>query len=208
MRWRDHNARRRAAVVNAAVVVIDHLGPAASAERIAAAAGIHRTVLYRYFADRDDLDSAIAGAVADTIRRNVLAELDFGRGVTPRQVIESTVTAFVESVVGHRNLYRFLVAYGGEARLIGIRVSVADRLTAMLDEIVAGAQIATDLVQPTAYGAIGIVELTLSWWIQHPEIPRARVVELLTTNIAHLLEGTARDIGLDIAFDVPFTAAS
>ena len=44
VRWRDHQARRRATIVSATVVVIDECGPGLSTERIAAAAGLHRTV--------------------------------------------------------------------------------------------------------------------------------------------------------------------
>ena len=60
LRWTQHRAERRAAFVAAGVEAIDRLGPDASAEQIAEAAGVSRTVLYRYFRDREDLRQAIA----------------------------------------------------------------------------------------------------------------------------------------------------
>ena len=55
LRWTEHRAQRREAFVVAGVAAIDQHGQSASAEQIAESAGVSRTVLYRYFRDRDDL---------------------------------------------------------------------------------------------------------------------------------------------------------
>jgi len=55
LRWTEHRAQRRQAFVIAGVAAVDEHGPSASAEQIAESAGVSRTVLYRYFRDRDDL---------------------------------------------------------------------------------------------------------------------------------------------------------
>jgi hypothetical protein len=63
-RWNEHRARRRAVLVDAGVATIDTYGSESSAEDIAATAEVSRTVLYRYFRDKEDLHAAIPGCTA------------------------------------------------------------------------------------------------------------------------------------------------
>ena len=74
-RWTEHRAQRRAAFVAAGAAAIDRFGAEASAEQIADAAGVSRTVLYRYFRDREDLRQAIADQVATTVIDSVVPQL-------------------------------------------------------------------------------------------------------------------------------------
>ncbi len=90
-RWAEHRVRRRAAFVAAGGRAIDEHGPDASAEQIAAAAGVSRTVLYRYFRDREELRQAIADGVVATVLAGVLPLLRLSADSTPRQVITATV---------------------------------------------------------------------------------------------------------------------
>ena len=55
----SHRETRRAELVEAAVAAIDEHGPSASIAEIAASAGVSKPVLYRYFADKDDLYRAV-----------------------------------------------------------------------------------------------------------------------------------------------------
>src|SRR5947209_14328014 len=58
-RWSEHREARRTELVAAAVSAIDEHGPAASIAEMAASAGVSKPVLYRYFADKDDLYRAV-----------------------------------------------------------------------------------------------------------------------------------------------------
>ena len=75
LRWIEHRAQRRAAFVTAGTVAIDRYGPEASAEQIAEAAGVSRTVLYRYFRDREDLRQAIADEAVAALVASLLPKL-------------------------------------------------------------------------------------------------------------------------------------
>jgi AcrR family transcriptional regulator len=71
-RWSAHREARRAELVEAAVAAIDHLGPLAGVEDIAAAAGVSKPVLYRYFSDKADLHTAVGTWGADLVLERLL----------------------------------------------------------------------------------------------------------------------------------------
>src|ERR1700712_3460583 len=58
-RWDEHREARRGELVEAAVAAIDEHGPTASVAQISTSAGVSRPVLYRYFADKEDLYRAV-----------------------------------------------------------------------------------------------------------------------------------------------------
>ena len=57
-RWERHNQQRRRQIIDAAIEVIEEAGPGGElhVQQIATRAGVNRTVVYRYFEDRADLD--------------------------------------------------------------------------------------------------------------------------------------------------------
>src|SRR6185312_14842411 len=87
LRWTEHRTQRRAAFVAAGADAIDRYGPGASAEQIAEVAGVSRTVLYRYFRDREDLRQAIADHVVRAVLDSVLPKLRLSAQSTPRDII-------------------------------------------------------------------------------------------------------------------------
>ena len=60
-RWDKHNQERRQVILDAAIAVVEAGEPGAEfhVQQIADRAGLSRTVVYRHFADRADLDQAI-----------------------------------------------------------------------------------------------------------------------------------------------------
>ena len=60
-RWDKHNQQRRLSILDAALEVLEAEPPGADfhVQQIAAHAGLNRTVVYRHFTDRADLDASI-----------------------------------------------------------------------------------------------------------------------------------------------------
>jgi AcrR family transcriptional regulator len=203
LRWTEHRAQRRDAFVAAGARAIDQYGLAASAEQIAEVAGVSRTVLYRYFRDREDLRQAIADHVVRAVVDSVLPKLAIRPDATPRQIIRAAVAVIVGWLDDHPNLYHFLRSRRAGASLDAVEGTLADNVAALLKTIMMLFGIDSEQAEPGAYGIVGFVESVGSWWLQHRTMGRERLTDLITVGVWHLLDGTARDLGIELGFDDP-----
>ena len=203
LRWTEHRAQRRAAFVAAGVRAIDQFGPSASAEQIAAVAGVSRTVLYRYFRDREDLRTAIADQVVRAVVDSVLPKLAIRPDATPHEIIRSAIDVIMGWLDEHQNLYHFLRSRRTGASLDSVEGTLADNVAALLKTMMVLFGIDSEKAEPGAYGIVGFVESVGSWWLEHRTISRDRITDQITLGVWHLLEGTAREFGIDLGFDEP-----
>src|SRR5215213_7481985 len=58
-RWTEHRRARREELVGAAVEAVRMAGPDFSVDDVARSAGVSKTVIYRYFSDKDELINAV-----------------------------------------------------------------------------------------------------------------------------------------------------
>ncbi len=207
LRWTQHRADRRAAFVEAGVRAVDRHGPEASAEQIAEAAGVSRTVLYRYFRDREDLRAAIADQVARAVIETVLPQLQLTPESTPRQIIVAAVATIIGWLDEHPNLYHFLRGRRSGASLDSVETTLADQVAALLKMMLMIFGLDAAQAEPGAYGIVGFVESSGGWWLQHRAMPRDAFVQLVCSGVWHLLEGTARDHGVLVGYDDPLLIA-
>jgi len=203
LRWAQHRVERRAAFVAAGVAAVDEHGPDASAEQIAAAARVSRTVLYRYFRDREDLRSAIAEHIVNAIVESVLPHLALTAESTPRRVIESVVDVIVGWFDEHPNLYFFLRSRRNGPGLDAVENTLADRVAELLKLFLVLFGLDSEQAEPGAYGIVGMVESSGSWWLAKRTMSRAKFTAVVSDGVWHLLDGTARANGIDIAYDEP-----
>ena len=203
LRWTEHRAQRRAGFVAAGAEAVDRFGPGANAEQIAAVAGVSRTVLYRYFRDREDLRQAIADHVVRAVLESVQPKLRLTAQTTPREIITATVGEIAGWLDEHPNLYHFLRSRRTGASLDSVEGTLADHVAALLKTVMAVLGLDSKVAEPGAYGLVGFVEATGGWWLEHRTLSRQRFVELVSTGVWHVLEGTARDFGLSLAYDEP-----
>jgi len=211
LRWAEHRTQRRAGFVRAGVDAVDLYGPEASAEQIAEEAGVSRTVLYRYFRDRDDLRQAIADEIVGAVVGSVLPKLDLSPQSTPRTVISAAIGVIVGWLDEHPNLYHFLRSRrtGLASALDSVENTLADSIAGVLKLLMGVFGVDAQEADPGAYGIVGFVEASGGWWLQHRDaITRDRFAELVTIGVWHLLEGTARDYGIEVGFDDPLPVGS
>lgn len=181
-RWEGHRARRRAAFVDAAVAVIDEVGPSASVEQIASAAGVTRQVLYRQFSGRADLDEAIVSRAASLVYDNVIADIDQldDVGTAIRRVLDG----YLDFIDAHRSLYWFTRTRQAnlvesdpidqvKGRLAAVAVAIAHELR---DE--RGTEPTIPLDEVFAVGMVGMVDAAVSRWLLQPgATTRAQLVD-------------------------------
>ncbi|MGN6608401.1 MAG: TetR/AcrR family transcriptional regulator [Jatrophihabitans sp.] len=203
-RWTQHRVERRAAFVAAGADAIDLHGPEASAEQIAELAGVSRTVLYRYFRDREDLRQAIADHVVMAVTESVLPKLAISPQSTPRDIITTTIATIIDWLGDHPNLYYFLRTLRNGSSLDVVENTLAVQVAALLKILMLMFGIDDEQAEPGAHGLVGFVEATGSWWLKHQdEMPRERIIDLICGGVWNLLQGSARAEGITIHYDEP-----
>ena len=208
-RWDKHNQERRAQILDAALAVIGEGAPGDEfhVQQIAQRAGLNRTVVYRHFDDRADLDRAIRARVLDDMTDGLIPEVSLDG--TVNQITRRVVSAYVEWVVGHPAAHAFAAQ-----ELSGPFEEGTDRIATAVHDILTlaiallGAELDDDeraLVDPLAHGLVGAVFGAVRRWVsREPRAPDAvALVDLLSQSVWNLLDGHARRLGLDIDPDVP-----
>ncbi len=194
---------RRQAFVAAGAAAIDKFGPDTSAEQIAATAGVSRTVLYRYFRDREDLRQAIAAQITEELVARVVSGLQIGPSTTPRQIIDGTLGKLVGWLEGHPHQYQFLRARRSGQALEHIESSIADQLAGLLKAFIMYFGVPTEQAEPAAYAMVGMVESASLWWASNPGVPRERFLKIMGENLWYVIDGGVRARGGTIDRDAP-----
>lgn len=109
-RWDDHREARRAELVRVARKLVHHGGPGASMDDIAAAAGTSKSIVYRYFTDKEGLQLAVAAAVVADIRA-ALDEAATG-AATPRDALRGMVDTYLAMIESSPHVYAFVTRGG------------------------------------------------------------------------------------------------
>lgn len=204
-RWSGQRERRRAEFVDAALLAIAEHGPQTSTEQIAAFVGVTRTKLYRHFAGAADLQRAVGQRAGEMINTE-LAPLWAPHG-SMADVIEASVGAHVRFLVGHRNLYRYLMRSslgddgGAPDAISDIKLTIGGQLGILFAVYLNAFGVDTD-PQPLAFAIVGLVESSTSRWLDEPgPTTQDQLVDDLVRWIWLLVEDTLRAGGVYLAAD-------
>ncbi len=156
-------------------------------DRMAAEAGVTKPILYRHFGDR----AGLVTAIGEYAFEQVSAALDkaLHADVTPRQMVLSTIDAYLAFIESDQDVYRFLVhraaREGADAgTMLNEYISRAGRQVALvLGEGLRAAGRDSGPAEPWAFGIVGMVHSAGDWWMDRKTMPRTRLAEYLTTLI-------------------------
>lgn len=210
-RWAQHRRDRRQAVVDAAIEVIEQHRPgeAIHVQQIAERAGIHRTVLYRHFEDRTDLDIAVQTEICERCGAELFASMSM-QG-TPREITFRVVETYIRWAAAHPALVRFAERdLGGDVvPLEQALEQVAEGIELLITSIISilGVELPQndrDALDPFVFGLIGGGFQATRRWAGRDQVrpPIEDFITLLATNIWRQIVGIASDRGVEIP-DVP-----
>jgi AcrR family transcriptional regulator len=191
------------ALLDAADQVIRREGPAASMDLIARAAGITKPILYRHFGDKGGLYSALAERYSNALMVEIKDSLE--RTGDPKERLALTIDTYFSWLESEPQVYRFLVhraqteqrevheAIGEFVRQVALEVAAIARLELLgegTDDSSASSK--ADFAEPLAFAVVGAVQSAGDWWLGHPDVPRARLVEELVALVWDGFERYAR----------------
>jgi AcrR family transcriptional regulator len=207
-RWSDHRARRRREFVDAALRVLEAQGPDLPMEAVAAAAGVTKPVLYRYFQDKSALVDALAERGSQILLDRLLPAIRAGCPALSR--VRDAVGAYFAVIDEHPNLYWLLAretradSASGPDSIQQNKEFIATALTAVLGDYLRAYGLDSGGAEPWAYGMTGLVQSTGEWWLQRRSMSRATVVEYVTQVLWAAIAGMLREAGIVVDPDQPF----
>src|SRR5271167_990393 len=108
-RWHHHKVERRNELVDGTLEAIRRRGREVSMDEIAAEIGVSKTVLYRYFVDKNDLTTAVMMRFAQTTLIPNMAKA-LSSNLDGFDLAREIIRVYVDTVAGEPEPYRFVMA--------------------------------------------------------------------------------------------------
>lgn len=190
IRRRLRPAQRRQVIIDAASAVLAQRGyGAATMADIAAAAGVTKPVLYRHFASKKDLHLALLAHHRGALAAGPLDEFSH-RDDRLEDVLEPMLHAWFAYVEQHPYAWRLL-----------LRDTTGDPEVEAFHEELRGRQRAADMaimreslegwpddeLEPLAECVRSTLTGLALWWLDHPDVPRQRLVRTAVLALGGLL---------------------
>lgn len=150
-------------------------------DKLAAAAGITKPILYDHFGDKAGLARAVAARVTGEILERTSAALH--QDLEARALACAGIDSFLEFLEAEPALYRFLAnAHGMAPDALPQRelvVTLAEVVGARIRDALEMAGGDVRLAAPWGYAVIGQVMVASEWWLATGALSRAELCEAL-----------------------------
>ena len=184
-RWDEHRRARREQLVDATRAAVGRHGAGVGMEEIAAEAGTSKTVVYRHFADRNELYVAVCSRVAEQLTRKLREAM--GSSSDPRQMVGAAVDTYLAFLEADPEVYRFVVTHspagegGDKDPISSLSDLVGDEVGALVAAALTRAGEDTAAAAPWGHGVIGLVRAAADWWLRADRpMPRPQLAAHLT----------------------------
>ena len=151
-------------------------------DEIAAEIGVSKTVLYRYFIDKNDLTTAVMMRFTQTTLIPDMAAA-LSRDLDGFDLTREVIRVYVETVAAEPEPYRFVMANSSASKNKIIADSeriIARMLALMLRQRMKRAEMDTSGVEPWAFMIVGGVQFATHSWMSHPRMTSAELIDYLT----------------------------
>ncbi|MEV6390645.1 TetR/AcrR family transcriptional regulator [Nocardia xishanensis] len=216
-RWQPHNDRRRERIVTALIELIEEtpMGVEVPMQQITERSGLSKSVVYRQFSGRDELDRRTRTAIGDRFTDDIDIALDISEG-SIRVILRRTIAAVVDWIDSHPRLYDFL-RHGpalGDPGDVDAVSSLKDRIAGRTRLLVSGLAGVVGVVDEAAadtmtFAIVSMTEATVSRWARDRDraMGRDELVAELAGYAWSVLDGVARAHRLTLDPDEPLLAA-
>jgi AcrR family transcriptional regulator len=180
-RWHKHKVERRNELVDGTIDAIRRHGRFISMDEIAAEIGVSKTVLYRYFVDKNDLTTAVMMRFTQTtLIPNMAAALS--SSLDGIDLTREVIRVYVETVAAEPEPYRFVMANSSASNKViadSERI-IARMLAVMMRRRMQQAGMDTGGAEPWSYLIVGGVQLATHSWMSDPKITSDELIDYLT----------------------------
>lgn len=168
---------RREDILRAATAVFAERGyNGASVDDVATAAGISKALIYEHFPSKKDLHASLVERETTELFGRLAANAE--RGTHGEDRMRGGVDAFLGFVEEHRTAWRMLFRDAADAEVAEVLDQVEAQAVGL---IVALSAEETDRPEEDReiYARLlsGALQALANWWLDHPEVPRERLVD-------------------------------
>ncbi|MET7770546.1 TetR/AcrR family transcriptional regulator [Nocardia sp. NPDC005366] len=201
-RWQPHNDQRRERIVAAVIALLEE-GPAGvevPMRSITERAGLSKSVVYRQFSGRDELDRRTRTAICEQFTDTLDTALDVTAG-SIHQILHRSIGAVVDWIDRHPRLHEFLrrgPALGDPDdmnAMSSLQTSIATRTRRLVSGLAGVIGVVDEPVVDTmTFAIVAMTEATVTRWAHDPEpaLDRDRLVAELASYAWSVLDGVAR----------------
>ncbi|MDF3280816.1 MULTISPECIES: TetR/AcrR family transcriptional regulator [Gordonia] len=200
-RWETHKRERRTELTDGTIAAVRELGADVGMDEIARHIGVSKTVLYRYFTDKNDLGVATTVRFFETTLMPRLIET-ITDDVDEYTLTRTVISVYVHAVADEPALYRFALSASPSSSVTSAESEklVAQLLTSTIvmrlgerDGDAAGAQV-------WAYTLVGGIQRAVDWWMGERSIGVDDLIDYLTMMVWSSIVGVAAVNGSRTAF--------
>ena len=181
-RWHQHKVDRRNELVDGTLEAVRRRGSNVSMDEIAAEIGVSKTVLYRYFVDKNDLTTAVMMRFAQTtLIPNMASALS--SNLDGFELTREIIRVYVDTVAAEPEIYPFVFANSSASKSKAIADSeqiIARMLAVVLRRRMAHAGMDTGGVDAFAFHTVGGVQLATHSWMSNRRMSAEQLIDYLT----------------------------
>lgn len=182
-----------------------HDSTAIPVHQIAKRAGLAKSVVYRQFNDREDLDRRIRSYLVDDFAHTLDGKLNISEG-SLEEILYRTIDTVAGWMSDHPRLHEFLrqgPTHYDDPNTDAV-TSLKNRIAVKAREIIAIIARSIDIddssFESLTFAVVTMVEGSLTQWVRepNPDQRRSDVVADLTRYTWYMLDGAARSLGVNI----------
>ncbi|MEV0249252.1 TetR/AcrR family transcriptional regulator [Nocardia sp. NPDC050712] len=192
---------RREELVDGTLAAIRKRGSNAGMDEIAAEIGVSKTVLYRYFSDKNDLVHAtMQRFIETTLMPRVYGAINLD--AAEYDLVRSALAEYVGTVDEDPEVYRFIMGNGSgdQSSLAEFEKLFAEVVSTVIIDRGRAHGAETEGALLWSYVLVGGIQLATHWWTTDKTMSRDEVIDYLTMMAWSAIEGMMRAGGSPAKF--------